>query len=124
MRLYEVQKNGKVFAFARTMGYARDYVREDDPSARKTPQSIYGVDIFTNGMSITVIEIKPDKEGVITKLNSLIVRDVEPEPQPEPVKLVEEKPKQKGKWQCEYCNKLIGLVGGVPRVNPPNEITD
>lgn len=75
MRIYEVQKNGKAFAFARTAGYARDYVREDDPSARKTPQSIVGVDIFTNGMSITVIEIKPDKEGVISKLNSLIVQD-------------------------------------------------
>ena len=75
MRIYEVQKNGKAFAFARTAGYARDYVREDDPSARKTPQSIAGVDIFTNGMSITVIEIKPDKEGVISKLNSLIVQD-------------------------------------------------
>lgn len=81
MRIYEVQKNGKAFAFARTAGYARDYVREDDPSARKTPQSIVGVDIFTNGMSITVIEIKPDKEGVISKLNSLIVQ--------EPIKVME-----------------------------------
>ena len=80
MRIYEVQKNGKAFAFARTAGYARDYVREDDPSARKTPQSIAGVDIFTNGMSITVIEIKPDKEGVISKLNSLIVQEPIKEP--------------------------------------------
>jgi hypothetical protein len=73
--MYEIQKNGKTINFARTMGYARDYIREDDPNARKSSRSIAGVDIFTNGMSIIVVDIKPDKEGVITKLNSLISKD-------------------------------------------------
>ena len=75
MRMYEIQKNGKTINFARTMGYARDYIREDDPNARKSSRSITGVDIFTNGMSIIMIDIKPDKEGVIAKLNSLISKD-------------------------------------------------
>ena len=123
MRIYEIRKNGKIVSFARSFDQAKAIVKADDLSARKVSNADLDF-IFSNGMGVHAIEIKPDKEGVITKLNSLIVRDVEPEPQPEPVKPVEEKPKQKGKWQCEYCNKLIGLVGGVPRVNPPNEITD
>ena len=113
MRIYEVQKNGKAFAFARTAGYARDYVREDDPSARKTPQSIAGVDIFTNGMSITVIEIKPDKEGVISKLNSLIVQDSYVD-----VKGIEVTPAKKEEpavLEEEYVNSGdTGYVGVIP----------
>ncbi len=96
MRMYEVKRSEKTIAFARTAGYARDYVREDDPSARKTNNSVYGVDIFTNGMSITLIDIKADKEGVITLLNSVIS-------QPEPV----EKPTE----QVEVEEGLINEVG-------------
>ena len=73
MRMYQVRgRTGKTIAFARTADYARDYVREDDPSARKNNNSVYGVDIFTNGMSITLVDIKADKEGVITLLNSIL----------------------------------------------------
>jgi len=82
MRMYEIQKNGKTINFARTMGYARDYIREDDPTARKSSRSITGVDIFTNGMSIIVIDIKPDKEGVITKLNSLVSQSSQVQTEP------------------------------------------
>ena len=145
MRMYEVKRSKKTIAFARTAGYARDYVREDDPSARKTNNSVYGVDIFTNGMSITLIDIKADKEGVITLLNSVLSQ-----PEPEPV----EKPTEQvvaetalsgslfptperpagiipataydgtGNGTCLHCNKQVGYVGGFPRVNPPEEIRD
>ena len=85
--MYRIQRSGKTIAFARTADYARDYVREDDPSARKTINSIYGVDIFTNGMSITLVDIKADKEGVITLLNSILS---EPEPIQKPTEQLNE----------------------------------
>ena len=113
MRMYEIQKNGKTINFARTMGYARDYIREDDPTARKSSRSISGVDIFTNGMSIIVIDIKPDKEGVISKLNSLIVQDSYVD-----VKGIEVTPAKKEEpavLEEEYVNSGdTGYVGIIP----------
>ena len=147
MRMYEVKRSEKTIAFARTAGYARDYVREDDPSARKTNNSVYGVDIFTNGMSITLIDIKADKEGVITLLNSILskprhFRGPEPVEEP-PEQIVEETARAvtptpdmpagiipatvydgTGNGTCLHCNKKVGYVGGFPRVNPPEEIRD
>ncbi len=144
MRMYQVRgRTGKTIAFARTADYARDYVREDDPSARKNNNSVYGVDIFTNGMSITLIDIKADKEGVITLLNSIISQP-EQEPVQKPTEqVVEETAKTvsptpdkpagiipataydgTGNGTCLHCNKQVGYVGGFPRVNPPESIRD
>ena len=127
--MYEIQKNGKTINFARTMGYARDYIREDDPNARKSSRSITGVDIFTNGMSIIMIDIKPDKEGVIAKLNSLISQSnqVQTEPvfpAPEEVEEVVRSSKPCQQWDAQaqsyvstddYVNSNdIGYVGIIP----------
>ena len=129
MRMYEIQKNGKTINFARTMGYARDYIREDDPNARKSSRSIAGVDIFTNGMSIIMIDIKPDKEGVIAKLNSLISQSSQVQtepvlPAPEEVEEVVRSSKPCQQWDAQaqsyvstddYVNSNdIGYVGIIP----------
>ena len=129
MRMYEIQKNGKTINFARTMGYARDYIREDDPNARKSSRSITGVDIFTNGMSIIVIDIKPDKEGVITKLNSLVSQSSQAQtepvvPAPEEVEEVVKSSKPCQQWDAQtqsyvsvddYVNaEDTGYVGIIP----------
>ena len=129
MRMYEIQKNGKTINFARTMGYARDYIREDDPNARKSSRSISGVDIFTNGMSIIVIDIKPDKEGVITKLNSLVSQSSQVQtepvvPAPEEVEEVVKSSKPCQQWDAQtqsyvsvddYVNaEDTGYVGIIP----------
>ena len=129
MRMYEIQKNGKTINFARTMGYARDYIREDDPNARKSSRSIAGVDIFTNGMSIIVIDIKPDKEGVITKLNSLVSQSSQVQtepvvPAPEEVEEVVRSSKPCQQWDAQtqsyislddYVNaEDTGYVGIIP----------
>jgi len=129
MRMYEIQKNGKTINFARTMGYARDYIREDDPNARKSSRSIAGVDIFTNGMSIIVIDIKPDKEGVITKLNSLVSQSSQVQtepvvPAPEEVEEVVKSSKPCQQWDAQtqsyvslddYVNaEDTGYVGIIP----------
>lgn len=127
--MYEIQKNGKTINFARTMGYARDYIREDDPNARKSSRSITGVDIFTNGMSIIVIDIKPDKEGVITKLNSLVSQSSQVQtepvvPAPEEVEEVVKSSKPCQQWDAQtqsyvsvddYVNaEDTGYVGIIP----------
>ena len=129
MRMYEIQKNGKTINFARTMGYARDYIREDDPNARKSSRSISGVDIFTNGMSIIVIDIKPDKEGVITKLNSLVSQSSQVQtepvvPAPEEVEEMVKSSKPCQQWDAQtqsyvsvddYVNaEDTGYVGIIP----------
>ena len=129
MRMYEIQKNGKTINFARTMGYARDYIREDDPNARKSSRSIAGVDIFTNDMSIIVIDIKPDKEGVITKLNSLVSQSSQVQtepvvPAPEEVEEVVKSSKPCQQWDAQtqsyvsvddYVNaEDTGYVGIIP----------
>jgi len=129
MRMYEIQKNGKTINFARTMGYARDYIREDDPNARKSSRSIAGVDIFTNGMSIIVIDIKPDKEGVITKLNSLVSQSSQVQtepvvPAPEEVEEIVKSSKPCQQWDAQtqsyvsvddYVNaEDTGYVGIIP----------
>ena len=129
MRMYEIQKNGKTINFARTMGHARDYVREDDPNARKSSRSITGVDIFSNGMSIIMIDIKPDKEGVIAKLNSLISQSSQVQtepvlPAPEEVEEVVRSSKPCQQWDAQtqsyvstddYVNSNdTGYVGIIP----------
>ena len=129
MRMYEIQKNGKTINFARTMGYARDYIREDDPNARKSSRSIAGVDIFTNDMSIIVIDIKPDKEGVITKLNSLVSQSSQVQtepvvPAPEEVEEIVKSSKPCQQWDAQtqsyvsvddYVNaEDTGYVGIIP----------
>ena len=80
MRIYEVKRNGKVLGFARSFDQAKAIVKQDDYSARKVSSA--GLDcLFSNNMNIHAVEIKPDKEGIISKLNSLIVQ--------EPIKVME-----------------------------------
>ena len=89
MRMYEIQnKRGRIIGYARSFDQAKAIVKEDDPSARKTQErrpiqrplnSVNSGDTFSNGMSIMLIDIKADKEGVITLLNSILSQQ-EPEP--------------------------------------------
>jgi len=79
MRIYEVKRNGKVLGFARSFDQAKAIVKQDDYSARKVSSA--GLDcLFSNNMNIHAVEIKPDKEGIISKLNSLIVQEPIKEP--------------------------------------------
>ena len=88
MRIYEVKKYGKAIGFARSFDQAKVVVREDDPNAKKNCS--YGqVTEYTNGVEIFDIEIKPDKEGIINKLNSLLGEKAS---QPEQVEQVEQEP--------------------------------
>ena len=144
MRIYEVKKYGKAIGFARSFDQAKVVVREDDPNAKKNC-SYDQVTEYTNGVEVFSIDIKPDKEGIINKLNSLLEEKpsqpeqveqeqvAEPEevvsrPEPERFNVGGISPaieyKGKGQGTCLHCNKTVGYVGGFPRVNPPKEIRD
>ena len=71
MRIYEVKKYGKAIGFARSFDQAKVVVREDDPNAKKNC-SYDQVTEYTNGVEIFAIDFKPDNEGIINKLNSLL----------------------------------------------------
>ena len=70
MRIYEVRHLGRTIQFARSFDHAKNVVREDDPKARKISSADYIE--YSNGFEIHAIEIKPDKEGILNKLNSLV----------------------------------------------------
>jgi len=153
MRIYEVKDaSGKIVCFARSFDQAKAVVKENDPSARKV-HSNNKVTEFSSCFVIYAIEIKPDKEGILNKLNSLVVHDriIEPEeneryqnldwsvPKVQPNEALEpvvSEPKTlsgispaiqftgSGEGTCLHCNKTVGYVGGFPRVNPPAEIRD
>jgi len=143
MRIYEVRRNGRATRFARSFDQAKAVVKEDDHTARKMNGNQSDV-IFSNGMGVHAIEIKPDKEGIINKLNGLLEEPTSPfylaQPEPEPEPIPEEEPVAvetipvgispaieftgKGSGTCLHCNKTVGYVGGFPRVNPPEELRD
>jgi hypothetical protein len=141
MKIYEVKNaSGKTVNFARSFEQARAVVREDSPTAKK----VYSGDMkdsFSNGFNIYGIDIKPDKEGILSKLNSLLGEEPSqsdqpeptPEPVPQPVAVETTTPigispaiefTGKGQGTCLHCNKTVGYVGGFPRINPPEEVRD
>tara|TARA_B100001250_G_C19504638_1_gene658981 strand:- start:76 stop:522 length:447 start_codon:yes stop_codon:yes gene_type:complete len=148
MRIYEVKqtKTGKTVGFARSFDLAKAIVKEDDLAARKVSNAGLNY-LFSNGMVVCALEIKPDKEGIISKLNSLIEEktkqpELDPEPVPQPVQEVSAPVSDRaadvgcpgivpaiayngtGKGTCLHCKKEVGYVGGFPRVDPPAEICD
>jgi len=72
MRIYEIRKNSEPVGFARSFDLAKAIVKEDDPSARKINHLDKMDYLFSNNMGVHAIDIKPDKEGIISILNSLI----------------------------------------------------
>lgn len=145
MRIYEVKNaSGKIVSFARSFDQARAVVREDNPTAKKIHSNAEMTE-YSSCFCIYGIDIKPDKEGILSKLNSLLVEmgDRSPaEPVQQPVadvgsvfsvKDVETIPvgispaiefTGKGSGTCLHCKKTVGYVGGFPRVNPPDELRD
>ena len=149
MRIYEVRNaSGKIVSFARSFDQARAVVREDNPTAKKV-YSNGEMTEFSSCFSINGIDIKPDKEGIISKLNSLLEEssqssqiDPDPEPVPQPVQEVVAPVSDRaadigcpgivpaiaysgtGKGTCLHCKKEVGYVGGFPRVDPPASICD
>jgi len=144
MRIYEVKNaSGKIVCFARSFDQAKAVVKENSPSARKVYSS-GDMTEFSSCFVIYAIEIKPDKEGILNKLNSLVVHDriIDPE-EPKEVEEIEVLPTPpvqnnktpegispaieftgNGQGTCLHCRKTVGYVGGFPRVNPPAEILD
>jgi hypothetical protein len=150
MKIYQINNSsGKIVSFARSFDQARAVVREDSPTAKKIYSNAELTE-FSSGFCIYGIDIKPDKEGILSKLNSLLSerpsQSSQPEPMPEPVqqpvadvgsvfsvKDVETIPvgispaiefTGKGSGTCLHCKKTVGYVGGFPRVNPPDELRD
>ena len=146
MRIYQVKKDNQTVCFARSFDQAKAIVKKDNPKASKTLTSEL-VDgwFYSNQMAIFMTEIKPDKEGIITKLNHLLEEIDErpsqysqPEPMPEPVQepIAEVGKKTpigispaieftgNGQGTCLHCQKTVGYVGGFPKVNPPEAIRD
>ena len=133
MRIYEVKNaSGNTVSFARSFDQAKVIVKQDSPSAKK----VYSNDEMTEYSScfvISAVDIKTDKEGIISKLNSLLgppekLNELGVEP------VVSDKTPLgispaieftgNGQGTCLHCNKTVGYVGGFPRVNPPVEILD
>jgi hypothetical protein len=150
MRIYQIKqtKTGRIIGYARSFDQAKAIVKEDDPVARKISNADLDY-LFSNGMNVHALEIKPDKEGIIRLLNTLVwdLSDVvEPEPVEKPTEQVvvdtalsgalfptPERPAGiipataydgTGNGTCLHCNKQVGYVGGFPRVNPPEGIRD
>ena len=154
MRIYEVRNaSGKIVNFARSFDQARAVVREDNPTAKKV-YSNGEMTEFSSCFIITAIDIKPDKEGILHQLNSLLgspfsrrmneleEQRAEPEPVPQPVQEVVAPVSDRaadigcpgivpaiayngtGKGTCLHCKKEVGYVGGFPRVDPPASICD
>ena len=143
MRIYQVKKDNQTVGFARSFDQAKALVKEDNPKASKTGEATESDGWFySNQMAIFMTEIKPDKEGIITKLNHLLeerpTQYSQPEPMPEPVQeSIAEVGKKtpigispaieftgKGQGTCLHCQKTVGYVGGFPKVNPPEAIRD
>ena len=149
MRIYEVRHLGRTIQFARSFDHAKNVVREDDPKARKISSADYVE--YSNGFEIHAIEIKPDKEGILNKLNSLVEQKSSLPEEPEEKRYPElehhyamnealepavSEPKTplgispaieftgNGQGTCLHCKKTVGYVGGFPRVNPPDAIRD
>ena len=73
MKIYEVKNaSGKTVNFARSFDQARAVVREDNPTAKKIHSNAEMTE-FSSCFCIYGIDIKPDKEGILSKLNSLLV---------------------------------------------------
>lgn len=78
MRIYEVKDaRGDTVNFSRSFDHAKSVVKLHDPSARKVSSNNESTE-FSSCWIIEAIDIKPDKEGIITKLNSLLL-DQEPQ---------------------------------------------
>ena len=154
MRIYEVRDaSSNVVHFARSFDQAKSVVKLHDDSARKVG-SHNGSTEFSSCWIINAIDIKPDKEGIITKLNSILL-DQEPQTknrdtyEPHIISFPEDEEKAEevespapvenktpvgispaieftgnGKGTCLHCRKTVGYVGGFPRVNPPDAICD
>jgi len=115
MRIYEVKRNGKVLGFARSFDQAKAIVKQDDYSARKVSSA--GLDcLFSNNMNIHAVEIKPDKEGIISKLNSLIWEQMsEALRQEDSEEVTPAKKEEPAVLEEEYVNSGdTGYVGIIP----------
>jgi hypothetical protein len=147
MRIYEVKNaSGKTVNFARSFDQARAVVREDSPTAKKVHSSGEMTE-FSSCFTINGIDIKPDKEGILSKLNTLLGEEPSQssQPEPQPVQEVAAPVSQKatnaaevgcpgivpaiayngtGQGTCLHCMKQVGYVGGFPRVDPPAAICD
>ena len=143
MRIYEVKNAaGEIVCFARSFDQAKAVVKENSPSARKV-YSNGDMTEFSSCFVICGIDIKPDKEGILNKLNSLIEQKSSLPEEPKEVEEIEVLPTPpvqnnktpegispaieftgNGQGTCLHCSKTVGYVGGFPRVNPPAEILD
>ena len=144
MRIYEVKNaSGRIVSFARSFDQARAVVREDNPTAKKVHSSGEMTE-FSSCFTINGIDIKPDKEGILSKLNSLLGEEPSQSSQPEPQPVQEVAAPVSdpaadagcqgivpaiayngtGKGTCLHCKKEVGYVGGFPRVDPPAAIRD
>ena len=85
MRIYQVKKDNQTVGFARSFDQAKAIVKEDNPKASKTGEATESDGWFySNQMAIFMTEIKPDKDGIITKLNHLLEEKAsQPEEPPE-----------------------------------------
>ena len=87
MKIYQINNSsGKIVSFARSFDQARAVVREDNPTAKKIYSNAELTE-FSSGFCIYGIDIKPDKEGILSKLNSLLSErpSQSSQPDPEPV---------------------------------------
>jgi len=143
MRIYEVKNAaGEIVCFARSFDLAKAVVKENSPSARRV-YSNGDMTEFSSCFVICGIDIKPDKEGILNKLNSLIEQKSSLPEEPKEVEEIEVLPTPpvqnnktpegispaieftgNGQGTCLHCSKTVGYVGGFPRVNPPAEILD
>ena len=146
MRIYEVKNaSGNTVSFVRSFDQAKVIVKQDSPSAKKV-YSNNEVPEYSSCFVILAVDIKTDKEGIISKLNSLLEQKPDSPEEPEEKRYPELKhhyemnealePKTplgispaieftgNGQGTCLHCNKTVGYVGGFPRVNPPVEILD
>ena len=151
MRLYQVKKDNQTVYFARSFDQAKAIVKEDNPKAKKTGEATeFDGWFYSNQMAIFMTEIKPDKEGIITKLNHLLEEKssqptwnpafleglTEPESETVQESIAEVGKKTpigispaieftgNGQGTCLHCQKTVGYVGGFPKVNPPEAIRD
>ena len=142
MRIYEVKNaSGNTVSFVRSFDQAKVIVKQDSTSAKKV-YSNNEVTEYSSCFVIWAVDIKTDKEGIISKLNSLLEQkpdspeqvEVEEVVTPPAVQPVQNKTPLgispaieftgNGQGTCLHCNKTVGYVGGFPRVNPPVEILD
>ena len=142
MRIYEVQnESGKTVSFVRSFDQAKLIVKQDNQSAKKI-HSTDKMTEYSNCFVILAVDIKTDKEGIISKLNSLLDQKSDSPEQfevEEVVTIPEVQPVQNktpigispaieftgnGQGKCLHCKKTVGYVGGFPQVDPPDAIRD